>query len=272
MSDSTPRIHPTAVIGPDVVLADDVTVGAYVIIDGKVTLGEGCVIEPHVVLHGPLTMGRNNRVGSGSVIGGDPQYRNFKHEETSIVIGDDNVFREFVTINKGTVEGGGLTRVGNSNYLMTGAHIAHDCHVHDNCTLINHCAIAGHVELFDHCLISAFVGVQQRSRVGRLAMMGGHSRTTKDIPPFTLAQGHNTITGLNLVGMRRAGIPRPSIDAVRKVFKILFRKGLTIPKALDEAEQEFGEIAEVRELTSFIRNSKIGISRLRESSDEIREI
>lgn len=271
MSDETPRIHPTAVIGPDVVLADDVTVGAYVIIDGRVTLDSGCLIEPHAVLHGPLKMGRNNRVGSGSVIGGDPQYRNFRNEETSIEIGHDNIFREFVTINKGTVEGGGVTRVGNNNYVMTGAHIGHDAHVHNFVTLINYAAVAGHVELFDQCLISGFVGIQQRSRVGRLAMMGGHARTTKDVPPFTLAQGHNTITGLNLVGMRRSGIPRPSIDAVRKVFKILFYQGLTISKAVEEAEQAHGEIAEVRELIDFIRSSRIGISRLRDSNDEIRE-
>jgi len=121
-------------------------------------------------------------------------------------------------------------------------------------------------------LFSAFVGIQQRSRVGRLAMMGGHSRSTKDIPPFTLAQGHNTVTGLNLVGMRRAGIPRPSIDAVRKVFKILFLHGMTITKAIDEAEKEYGEIPEVREMIEFVRSSKIGISRLRSSNDDVREL
>lgn len=271
MSDSSPRIHHTAIIGPDVVLADNVRIGAYSVIEGKVTIGEDCIIDSHAVLEGPLKLGRNNRVGAGAIIGGDPQYRAFKNEETSVEIGDDNIFREYVTINRGTVEGGGITRIGNNNYVMTGAHIGHDCHVHNNVTMINYSAIAGHVELFDNCLISAFVGIQQRSRVGRLAMMGGHARTTKDIPPFTLAQGHNTITGLNLIGMRRAGIPRPSIDAVRKVFKILFYQELTIPKAIEESEKQFGEFAEVQELISFIRSSKIGISRLRDSNDEIRE-
>ena len=272
MSDNYPRIHPTAIIGPDAVLAEDVKVAPYVVIEGQVTVGEGCVIEPHVVLRGPLKIGRNNQIGSGTIIGGDPQYRAFKNEVTSIEIGDGNNFREFVTINRGTVDGGGVTRIGNNNYVMTGAHIAHDCHVHNNVTMINYSAIAGHVELFDNCLISAFVGIQQRSRVGRLAMMGGHSRSTKDIPPFTLAQGHNTVTGLNLVGMRRAGIPRASIDAVRKVFKILFLHGLTISKAIDEADKDYGEIAEVREMIEFVRSSKIGISRLRSSSDDIREL
>jgi len=149
--------------------------------------------------------------------------------------------------------------------------VAHDCHIHDHCTIINYAALAGHVELFDNCLISAFVGVQQRSRVGRLAMMGGHSRSTKDVPPFALTQGHNTITGLNLVGMRRAGIPRPSIDAVRTVYKMMFSKGMTISNAVDEAEKIYGEIPEVREVITFVRSSKIGISRLRDSSDDIRE-
>jgi len=271
MSEKSPRIHPTAIIGPEVELAEDVRVGPYVVIEGRVKIGEGSLIDAHATLTGPLTIGMRNHIGSGAIIGGEPQYRGFEHEETAVELGDDNKIREYVTINRGTVAGGGITRVGNDNYLMTGSHVAHDCHIHDHCTIINYAALAGHVIVYDSCLISAFVGVQQRSRVGRLAMMGGHSRTTKDIPPFTLAQGHNSITGLNLIGMRRAGIPRPSIDAVRNVFKILFYHGLTISKATDEAENQFGEVPEVRELIDFVRSSKIGISRLRNSTDEIRE-
>ena len=271
MSETSQRIHPTAIIGPDVVLPEQIQIGPYVVIEGQVTIGEGCIIDSHAVLYGPLTIGRRNHIGSGAIIGGEPQYRGLKKEETSVVIGDDHKFREYVTINRGTIDGGGVTRVGNDNYLMTGAHLGHDCHVHDHCTIINYAAIAGHVILFDQCLISGFVGIQQRSRVGRLAMMGGHCGSTKDVPPFTLAQGHNTITGLNLVGMRRAGIPRPSIDAVRNVFKMLFYHGMTISKATDEAEKIYGEVPEVRELIEFVRSSKIGISRVRSSKDDIRE-
>ena len=270
MSENLPRIHPTAIIGPEVVLADDVRVGPYSMIEGKVHIGAGCTLDSHVAIYGPVTIGERNHIGVGAVIGGEPQYRAFKNEETSVVIGNDNKIREYVTINKGTAEGGGITRIGNNNYLMTGSHVAHDCLVHNQCTIINFASLAGHVELMNNSLISAYAGIQQRSRVGRLAMLGGHTRITRDLPPFMMALGQNASTGINLVGMRRAGIPRASIDAVRKVYKIMYFQGFTIPNALAEAERQFGEIPEVQEFIAYCRASKIGICRAKISKETSR--
>lgn len=260
---SNQRIHPTAIIGPDVQLAPDVAVGPYTVMEGRVSVGAGSVIDSHVTIYGPVTIGERNHIGVGSVIGGEPQYRAFKNEETSVVIGNDNKIREYVTINKGTADGGGVTSVGDHNYLMTGAHIAHDCHVHNHCTIINFASLAGHVELFNNCLVSGYVGIQQRSRVGRLAMLGGHSRVTRDVPPFVMTVDQNTVSGLNVIGMRRAGIARPSIDAIRKAFKILYLQGNTIPNALAEIERQFPDVPEVKEFIDFCRASKIGICRVK---------
>lgn len=264
---SNPRIHPTAIIGPEVQLASDVTVGPFTVMEGRVTIGSGCVIDSHVTIYGPVTLGERNHVGVGSVIGGEPQYRAFKNEETSVQIGNDNKIREYVTINKGTADGGGLTSVGDHNYLMTGAHVAHDCHVHNHCTIINFASLAGHVELFNNCLVSGYVGIQQRSRVGRLAMLGGHSRVTRDVPPFVMTVDQNNVTGLNVIGMRRAGIARTSIDAVRQTFKILYLQGNTVPNALAEAERQFPEVPEVKEFIEFCRASRIGICRSKASGN-----
>ena len=263
---SNPRIHPTAIIGPEVELAPDVTVGPFTVMEGRVKIGAGSVIDTHVTIYGPVTMGERNHVGVGSVIGGEPQYRAFKNEVTSVLIGNDNKIREYVTINKGTADGGGVTSVGDHNYLMTGAHVAHDCHVHNHCTIINFASLAGHVELFNNCLVSGYVGIQQRSRVGRLAMLGGHSRVTRDVPPFVMTVDQNTVSGLNVIGMRRAGIARSSIDAIRQVFKILYLQGNTIPNALSEAEQKFPEVPEVKEFIAFCRASKFGICRAKSIS------
>lgn len=264
ISVSNPRIHPTAIIGPEVQLAPDVTVGPFTVMEGRVRIGAGSIVDSHVTIYGPVTIGERNHVGVGSVIGGEPQYRAFKNEETSVVIGNDNKIREYVTINKGTADGGGVTSLGDHNYLMTGAHVAHDCHVHNHCTIINFASLAGHVELFNNCLVSGYVGIQQRSRVGRLAMLGGHSRVTRDVPPFMMTVEQNSISGLNVIGMRRSGMARASIDAVRQTFKILYLQGNTVPNALAEAERQFPEVPEVKELIEFCRASRIGICRFKE--------
>lgn len=272
MSAHSPRIHPTAIISSEVQIAPDVTIGAYSIIEGRVTIGEGSRIDARVTIYGPVTMGKNNLVGIGTVIGSDPQYRAFKNEETSVVIGDNNNIREYVTINKGTAEGGGVTTIGNNNYMMVGAHVAHDCHVGNNCTLINYCSLAGHVELADNCLISGYAGIQQRTRIGRLSMMTAYSRATRDVPPFCQTTEQNGIAGLNVIGMRRSGMPRASIDAVRQSFKILYYRGLTIPNALIEIEKQFSAVPEVQEILEFCRATKIGLCRVknvRKSADVI---
>jgi UDP-N-acetylglucosamine acyltransferase len=253
-------LHPTAVIDPEAVLATDVRVGPYVVIESPVEVGPVCVIEAHACLSGPLTLGRDNFVGHGAVLGKSPQHRGYQGEETSVRIGDANVFREFVTIHRGTVQGGGTTWIGDRNMFMIGSHVGHDARTGDGGTVVNYALVAGHVTLDDGCVLSGHTAVQQRVRIGRLAMLGGMAATSKDIPPFVLQQGYNCVTGLNVVGLRRAGCSPVSIDGLRQAFRIFYREGRSQGCALDQIESDLGSISEVAEFVGFIRHSKIGIN------------
>ena len=253
-------IHPTAVIDPEAVLGADVRVGPYAVIEGPVELGPGCVVEAHASLCGPLVLGRDNFVGHGAVLGKSPQHRGYQGEATSVVIGEENIFREFVTVHRGTTQGSGTTRIGDRNLFMIGSHVGHDARIGSGCTVVNYALVAGHVTLQDGCILSGFTAVQQRVRVGRLAMLGGMAGTTKDIPPFVLQQGYNCVTGLNMVGLRRSGCTSDAIESLRQAFRMFYREGRTPGGALDQIESEFATVSEVVEFVSFIRESKIGIN------------
>lgn len=253
-------VHPTAVIDPEAMIDPSVQIGPYTIIEGPVEIGPDCVIEGHACITGPLTMGSENFVGHGAVLGKSPQHRGYRGEQTSVRIGDRNVFRELTTVNRGTAQGMGETWIGDRNLFMIGSHVGHDARVGNDCTLVNYALIAGHVILEDGCILSGHTAIQQRVRVGRLAMLGGNSATTKDIPPFVLQQGINCVTGLNLVGLRRAGCSSQAIDAVKQAFRIYFRDGNNRSSALDRIESELGGVAEVAEFAEFIRHSKNGIN------------
>jgi UDP-N-acetylglucosamine acyltransferase len=254
------HIHPTAVIDPNANLAADVQVGPYAIIEGQVEVGPGCVIESHSCLSGPMVMGANNFVGHGAVLGKSPQHRGYRGEATSLRIGEDNVFREFVTVHRGTADGNKVTWIGDRNMFMIGSHLGHDVRVGSGCTVVNNALIAGHVSLGDGCILSGHTAIQQRVRIGRLAMLGGMGSTTKDIPPFILQHGQNCVTGINVIGLKRAGAAAASIDGLRQAFRILFREVLSQSVALDRIEAELGMIPEVAEFVAFIRESKLGIS------------
>lgn len=258
-------IHPSAVISPAAELAADVQVGPYAIIEGPVQVGPGTVIEAHACLAGPLVMGRDNFVGHGAVLGKSPQHRSYRGENTSLQIGNDNVFREHVTIHRGTPTGGGRTSIGHRNLFMIGSHVGHDGIVGNDCTLTNGALVAGHAELSDNCILSGHAAVQQRVRIGRLAMLGGLGSSTKDIPPFVLAQGYNCISGLNLIGLRRSGMATAAINAVRQAFRILYKEGRTQTGALELIEQDLGHVTEVAEFVEFIRASTLGISPARDN-------
>ncbi len=253
-------IHPTAVIDGDALIAADVQIGAYAVIEGPVQVGAGCVIESHACLSGPLVMGQNNFVGHGSVLGKSPQHRGYRGEPTEVQIGDHNVFREFVTVHRGTVQGNGVTVIGDRNMFMVGCHVGHDVRIGNGCTVVNNALLGGHVTLEDDCILSGHTAVQQRVRIGRLAMLGGTGGTSKDVPPFILQQGYNCVTGLNIIGIRRAGFCDQSIDALRQVFRILYREGRPLPAALELIEADHGQVAEVAELVNFIRTSRTGIN------------
>ncbi len=241
-------IHPTAVIGPEVDLAPDVQVGPFSIIEGPVRVGSGSTIEGHACLTGPLDMGRDNVVGHGAVLGKAPQHRGYRGEPTLVRIGDGNHFREHVTVHRGTEQGRGETLIGDRNLFMVGAHLGHDARVGNDCTLVNGALLAGHVELADGCVLSGYAAVQQRVRIGRLAMIGGLGSTTKDVPPFILQQGYNCVSGLNIVGMRRAGFSHATIDALRVSFRILYKEGRTLSAALERIEADLGQVTEVVEV------------------------
>lgn len=261
-------VHSTAAIGPDVELAADVQIGPFAILDGPIRIGPGCIIEGHACLSGPLTMGHDNVIGHGAVLGKNPQSRAYQGEPTGLRIGNGNTIREYVTIHRGTIQGGGETVIGNHNMLMIGAHVGHDCLVGDRCTLVNNALLAGHVQLADGCVLSGHTAVQQRCRIGRLAMLGGMGATTKDVPPFVLQQGYNCVTGLNVIGLRRAGFRRETVDALRQAYRILYKEGRTRCAALDRIEADLGTIPEVLEFVTFIRETTLGINPARNANRE----
>jgi UDP-N-acetylglucosamine acyltransferase len=256
---STDRIHATAIIDPQAELADDVVVGPFAVVEGAVRIGPGSVVRPHAHLIGPLALGRDNIVFSGAVLGERPQHLKYNDEPTSVEIGDGNVFRENVTVHRGTALSG-RTRIGDHNFFMAGSHVAHDCVIGSHCILANNALLAGHCELEDGVCLSGNTAVHQFVRMGRLALLSGNSATGKDVPPFIMQQGFNTVVGVNVVGMRRAGLARAQIDAVHRAFVILFRQGLTLPNALARVEAELGTVDAVREMVHFIRHSKRGIN------------
>lgn len=257
------RIHPTAVIAPEAELADDVEVGAYAVIEGRVHVGPGCVLRPHAVLIGPLTMGRDNLVCSGAILGERPQHFKYRDEPTSVEIGDGNTFREHVTVNRGTTHSW-ATRIGNLNYFMGACHVAHDCQIANHCILANCALLAGHCILEDQAYLSGNTSVHQFVRIGRLALLSGNSATGKDIPPFIIQQGIDSVGGVNVIGMRRAGLANAQIESVRKAFHIIFREGLLLSKALDEVEKELGHVDVIQELIGFIRKSPRGVNTMRD--------
>jgi UDP-N-acetylglucosamine acyltransferase len=260
---SDARIHPTAVISADAKMAENVEVGPFVVIEGPVHLGPGCVVRPHAHLIGPLTMGRGNIVHSGAVLGDRPQHLRFAGQPSGVVIGEENTFREGVTVHAGTTPGH-PTRIGNLNFFMANSHVAHDCLVANRCIFANGALLAGHCTLDDNVYLSGNSAVHQFVRIGRLALLSGLSITTKDLPCFLMQQGINCIVGVNVVGMRRAGLSSQQIDAVRHAFRIIFHEGQIFSRSLPQVERELGHVDVVAELVDFIRHSKRGINSTRD--------
>jgi UDP-N-acetylglucosamine acyltransferase len=255
----TARIHPTAVISAEAELADGVQVGPFVVIEGAVRVGEECVLRPSAHLIGPLTLGRDNQVFSGVILGERPQHFRYAGEPTRVEIGDGNLFREHVTVHRGTTQSW-TTRIGNNNFFMASSHVAHDCVVGNNCLLANGALLGGHCVVEDGVFLSGNSAVHQFVRLGRLSLLSGTSATSKDIPPFIIQQNINCVVGVNVVGMRRAGHSAAQVEAIRKAFHVIFRQGLTLPDALARLEEEMGQVDVVAELLAFIRNSKRGIN------------
>lgn len=259
------RIHSTAVISPEAELAQDVVVGPFAVLQGRVQLGPGCVVHPHALLCGPLTLGRGNQIYAGAVLGERPQHLKYNDEDTSVEIGEFNVFREHVTVHRGTTHSW-KTRIGNHNYFMVNSHVAHDCQVGNRCILANGALLAGHCIVEDSVYLSGNSAVHQFVQVGRLSLLSGCSTTTKDLPPFIIQSGNNLVVGVNVVGMRRAGLNGDQIQGVRDAYRILFREGMVLNESLARIEKELGHVDTVAELLAFIGRSNRGINLVRDHS------
>jgi len=257
------EIHPTAVVSPGAQLAEDVKVEAFSIIGPRVTIGAGSVVGPHAVVDGWTTIGERNQIFPFATIGYPPQDLSYRGEETQLVIGDDNIFRESVTVNRGTQRGGGVTRIGNRNLLMAYAHVAHDCIIGNNVILANATTLGGHVRVDDFAILGGIVAIHQFIRIGTYAFIGGKSGLRMDMPPYMLAFGApGKLYGPNLVGLRRHGFPRNTIQALKSSYRIMFRSGLTLTEAIDRIRAEVESTPEVDNLIQFMQDrSKRGVTR-----------
>ena len=259
----SPVIHPTAIVDPSAVLAEDVEVGAYSIIGAEVTVGPGTKIGPHTQIEGPSVIGSNNRFFGQSSIGTEPQDLKFHQERTELRIGDDNTFREFVTINRGTAGGGGVTTIGSNNFFMTGSHVAHDCHVGSGIIFANSATLAGHVEVGSHATVGAFSAVHQFCRVGDHAFIGGFTVATQDVLPYVKTVGNRPAKtyGINTIGLQRKGFSKETISALQRAYRLLTMSHLRLEPALDKIEQDFADVDEAMNLVRFIRQTQRGVIR-----------
>ncbi|MCK8600570.1 acyl-ACP--UDP-N-acetylglucosamine O-acyltransferase [Desulfoferrobacter suflitae] len=257
------EIHPTAIVASDAQLAEDVIIRPYSIIGPHVKIGSGTVVGPHAIIDGRTTIGERNQIYPFTTLGYPPQDLSYKDEETELIIGDENIIRENATIHRGTVRGGGVTILGERNFVMAYAHVAHDCKIGNYVILANAATLAGHVRIDDHAVIGGLVAIHQFIRIGTHAFIGGKSGLRMDMPPYMLAFGAPAkLYGPNLVGLKRKGFSNEAIQALKKCYRILFRSGLTLDEAIIKARQEVEPLAEVVNLLHFVADrSRRGITR-----------
>lgn len=254
-------IHPTAIIAAGAEVAGDAEVGPFCVIGPHVKLGAGSRLLSHVVVDGHTTIGRNNIIHPFAGVGTLPQDLKFKGEPARLVIGDNNVIREGVTLNIGTEAGSMETRIGNGCLFMANSHVAHDCVIGDHVVMANCVGVAGHVDIGDHVIIGGLAAIHQFCRIGRNAFVAGGGMVAQDIPPFCIAQGDRAqLVGINVVGLKRTGWERQRIGGVRQAFKQIFQTGSTRLLSLERAEKDLAhDNADVREMTEFIRTATRGV-------------
>jgi UDP-N-acetylglucosamine acyltransferase len=259
----TAKIHPMSVVSPDAEIGEDVVIGPFCVIDGPSKIGARTVLRSHVVV-GPLTeIGEDNDIFPHASIGLQCQDIGFKGEETRLVIGNRNVIRESCTLHRGTAKGGGVTKIGDDSFIMTGVHIAHDCVLGNQIIMANSATLAGHVEVGNGANIGGFSGVHQFSRIGDHAFMGGFTTASMDVLPYMKTAGTREAKsyGVNTIGLRRKGFPEEIIKALQQAHRILFGMGLLREEAMEKASSELGHVPEVAYLLEFIRSSKRGVIR-----------
>src|SRR3954468_437081 len=259
---SMTTVHQTSIIDKRAKLGANVTVGPYTVIDGDVEVGEGTTIGAHNVVTGHTKIGRDNRIFHFCSIGEANQDKKYKGEPTRLEIGDRNTIREYVTMNRGTVQEQGVTRVGSDNWFMAYTHVAHDCVVGDDTVFANHATLAGHVEIGDHAILGGFVGVHQLVKVGAHVMLGISSVITQDVPPFiTVAGSPAAPHGINAEGLKRRGFSPESIAALKRAYRTLYKSGLTLAEAKAQLASEAAETPAVKDLLDFLGASTRGILR-----------
>lgn len=248
-------IHPSAIISPKADIGDDVSIGPFSIIGDDVSIGAGSRIESHVVVQGPTRIGRDNHIYPFSSIGDVPQDKKYAGEATRLEIGDRNTIRESCTISRGTVQDGGLTSVGNDNWIMAYVHIAHDCHVGSNTIFANNVTLAGHVHIGDWAILAGFAGAQQFCRIGAHSFLGAYSGTNRDIPAYTMIAGlPSEPRGINSEGLRRRDFSAEQIRNIKNAYRIVYRQGLKLAEAIEEIE---GLVDEQPELGIFLESLKV---------------
>jgi len=256
------NIHPTAVVSSEAQLGEGVQIGPYAIIGPDVNIGPNTFIGPHAVIERHTDIGDNCRILQFASIGGDPQDLKYRGEDTRVIIGNNNVIREFVTINRATSADIGVTEIGDNNLIMAYCHVAHNCKLGDFVVMANSANLAGHIHIDDYAIIGGLTGIHQFTRVGRHAFVGGASAIARDVPPFTTVAGnHAKPYGLNIVGLRRRGFAEETLKALKQAYKLVYRSSLLLTDALRRIRAEVPDIPEVRQFVEFIEKSERGICR-----------
>jgi UDP-N-acetylglucosamine acyltransferase len=255
------HIHPQAVVSPEATLGTGVQVGAFAVIGAEVELGDGCEVHHHAVIQGPSKFGARNVFHPFSVIGGDPQDYTFGGERVELMAGDGNIFRESVTISRGTKKGGGITRIGNENFFLAYSHVGHDCQIGNGTLFVNGATLAGHVTVQDYVTIGAFSPVHQFCRLGRYAYIGACTVITQDVLPFSLivTERETKCFGTNTIGLERKGFSEERIKILQKAFRVLTRSKKNTSQALEEMRRTLAESADVKELVEFAEKAERGI-------------
>ncbi|MDQ6965748.1 MAG: acyl-ACP--UDP-N-acetylglucosamine O-acyltransferase [Mariprofundaceae bacterium] len=254
-------IHPSAVIAQGASIADNVCIGPYCVIGEHVSIGEGCELMSHVVISGYTTVGKGNRFFPFSAVGMEPQDLKYHGEPSRVEIGDNNTFRENVTVNAGTEGGGMLTSIGNNNLLMAYVHIAHDCHLSNEIVMANCATLAGHITIYDGAIIGGMSAIHQFVRVGRFAMIGGMSGIGKDVPPFCLTAGgyRPGLAGLNIIGLKRRNFTLDDIGMLKKAYRILLQGSGSMKDKIAKAEHELDDHPLITEMLDFVREAERGL-------------
>jgi len=259
----TSDIDPRAAVSEHARVAPGVRIGAFAVVGDDVELGEGCVLHPHAVVLGPARLGRGNVLHSFCTVGGNPQDLKYHGEPTTLDVGDENVFRENVTVSRGTVQGGGVTRIGSHGLFMTCAHIAHDCLVGDHTIFANAATLAGHVIVEDHVTVGAFSPVHQFCRIGRYAYIGASTVITQDVPPFSrvVSERQTRCYGVNTIGLQRAGFVPERIQTIEGAYRFLLRSKLNTTQAIEQMRATLNGSADVAELIAFIEAAERGLTK-----------